>query len=130
MEENEIETSPPSLPYKASLWFWVSAASVVLSFIIGLLFLIFILPVFIGMFAELGAALPQPTLMLIHLSNWMKSYFFLLQLPLIALLALNIWVLYELDKRKQNILVIIIGNIPPGIVIVMIGILFLPFFAL
>lgn len=40
--------------------------------------LIFVIPVFAAMFADFGAKLPMPTQMLIDLSNFMKSYFFLL----------------------------------------------------
>ncbi len=49
----------------------LAISAVVLSII-----LIFVIPTFAKMFNEFGAALPGPTVMVINLSNFMKSYFF------------------------------------------------------
>jgi len=49
----------------------LAISAVVLSII-----LIFVIPTFAKMFDEFGSALPTPTLMVINLSNFLKSYFF------------------------------------------------------
>jgi type IV pilus assembly protein PilC len=46
--------------------------------------LIFVIPVFAAMFADFGAKLPAPTQMLIDTSNFLKSYFILIILAVIA----------------------------------------------
>ncbi|NPA95349.1 MAG: type II secretion system F family protein [Thermodesulfobacteria bacterium] len=51
----------------------LAIAAVVLSII-----LIFVIPTFAKMFAESGAELPLPTQLVIQLSNFLKSYFFIL----------------------------------------------------
>ena len=51
----------------------LAISAVVLSII-----LIFVIPTFAKMFDEFGSALPAPTLMVINLSNFLKSYFFVI----------------------------------------------------
>lgn len=109
-----------------SVWFWLSAGSVVLSYLIGFVLLVFVVPVFVEMFTDLEAALPKPTILVLSLSNLIKSYFIFMALPLLGFTALCTWVLYELDKRKHIVIVIILGNVPPAIVIIMLIASFLP----
>jgi len=54
--------------------------TVVITLAIGLVqvLLIFVIPVFAGMFADFGQALPKPTQMLIDLSDFLKSYILVL----------------------------------------------------
>lgn len=124
---DESASSPPAKAnYSPSLWFWISAGTVMLTFLIGLILLAFVVPVFVEMFADFGAKLPISTQMVINLSEFVKSYFLLLPLPLMGLAAMTTWGLYELDKRKHVFAVIVIGNIPPLIVIIMLIAMFLP----
>ncbi len=61
----------------------LAISAVVLSII-----LIFVIPTFAKMFNEFGAALPGPTVMVIKLSNFMKSYFFAIGGGIILLVIL------------------------------------------
>lgn len=130
---NRSETIPPRLKPKRktpSLWFWISAGSVAASFFIGLVLLVFVLPVFAEMFADFGAELPRATQLVINLSAFTKSYFLLLLSSVMGITALLIWALYALDKRGRIIAIFVIGNIPPVLVIVMLIPMFLPIFRL
>ncbi|MGB0744612.1 MAG: hypothetical protein ACPGSB_08805 [Opitutales bacterium] len=124
----DTTTPPPLKPLqsKPSVWFWVSAVTVVLSYLIAVILLLFMMPVFTQIFADFGAELPAPTLWVLSLSNFLKTYPFFIQLPITGLIALTLWVLYALDKRKQVLAVVILGNIPPALVILVIIPLFLP----
>lgn len=50
--------------------------------------LIFVIPVFAGMFADFGAKLPGPTQWIIDLSNCYKRHTFLFSMPVLGLIVL------------------------------------------
>ncbi|MEO0508301.1 MAG: hypothetical protein AAF065_00395 [Verrucomicrobiota bacterium] len=128
MDENA--PSPPSLKTRPSLWFWISGVSVVLSYLIWLVLLLFVLTAFEEMYADLGAKLPKITQILFDSASFIKSNFLSTQLSILSLMALTIWGLYVLDQQKHIFAVVVIGNIPPAIVIIMILSMFLPIFQL
>lgn len=130
---DEANTSPPPMrtPQKApSIWFWLSAVTVVGTYLITFILLIFVVPVFMQMFADFGAESPKPTQIMISLSGFMKSYFIFLQFPAAAVMALFIWGLYELDKHGQRAIVILVGVVLPIIPLVITLAMFLPIFQL
>ncbi len=76
----------------------------VVVFVIALLavtgMLLFIVPVFAKMFDGLGATLPTPTLILVNLSNLLKTFF-----PIILILgivSLVVWKKIKRDERVRN----------------------------
>jgi type IV pilus assembly protein PilC len=77
----------------------------VVVFVIALLavtgMLLFIVPVFAKMFDGLGATLPTPTLILVNLSNLLKTFF-----PIILILGvigLVVWKKIKRDERVRNV---------------------------
>lgn len=130
---NKNDTTPPPLidkTGKRSKRFWFSALLVVGS-LLGILFLLlFVAPVFAEMFSDYGAELPKPTLLVMSASNFMKSYFLLIQLPAIAFGAAIVWGLFELDKKQKKTLVTLIGMVPPVILVILTFAMCLPIFAL
>ncbi len=75
----------------------LAIAAIVLSII-----LIFVIPTFAKMFAEFGAALPLPTMIVINISNFLKSYFFAI-MGGIFILVFIFKKYYATDKGKYVI---------------------------
>jgi type IV pilus assembly protein PilC len=54
------------------------AAVILVALVIVTGLLVFVVPIFESMFADFGRALPLPTQIIINLSNWVKSYWYIL----------------------------------------------------
>ncbi|MEE9591662.1 MAG: type II secretion system F family protein [Thermodesulfobacteriota bacterium] len=60
------------------------AAVIVVALIIVTGLLVFVVPIFEDMFSDFGKALPLPTQIVINLSDWIKSYWYILLLSLVG----------------------------------------------
>jgi type IV pilus assembly protein PilC len=60
------------------------AAVIVVALIIVTGLLVFVVPIFEDMFSDFGKALPLPTQIVISLSDWLKSYWYILLLSLVG----------------------------------------------
>lgn len=67
------------------------SAVVVITFVLALVILMVIVPIFGKMFASFGAKLPGPTLVLVHLSHFFTSHWYAIPLILLALGAFAWW---------------------------------------
>jgi len=115
---------------KRSIVFWISVVKSVLFLLLTLALLIVIGPVFVEMLADFGAELPKATQAVLKLSDFCKSYFLLLQIPFLGFGALLVWTMIELDKRKQNILMILLSMVPTLFALLILIALLLPIFSL
>jgi len=59
---------------------------VAIAIIVIAVILIFVIPVFQDMFASFGSALPMPTQIVVNMSNFMKSYWYLIGIAIFAVL--------------------------------------------
>jgi type IV pilus assembly protein PilC len=74
------------------------AVVLVLALILVNVMLIFIVPVFVGMFEELGGELPIPTRILLVLSNMVRSYWYILMfVPIIG------WQAFKYARKQPNV---------------------------
>ncbi len=60
------------------------AAVIIVALIIVTGLLVFVVPIFEDMFSDFGKALPLPTQIVINLSDWLKSYWYILLLSLVG----------------------------------------------
>ncbi|MHB1948161.1 MAG: type II secretion system F family protein [Gammaproteobacteria bacterium] len=81
---------------KKALTYPIAILSV--AFIVSGILLIFVVPQFQKMFASFGAQLPAFTMMVVHLSNFLRSYWWLMLLSLVILIF---WFRHQLRTSEQ-----------------------------
>jgi len=78
------------------------SAIVVVAIGVVLILLLFVIPVFEGMFSSFGKALPMPTQIAINLSKFVKSYI-LYAIPVVVALAFILRRYYKTDNGRMTI---------------------------
>jgi type IV pilus assembly protein PilC len=73
--------------------------TLVIAVVILSIILLFVIPTFQELFANLGGELPMPTMVTIHLSNFLRSKFFLIAGAIILFVIAFIW-FYRTDKGR------------------------------
>jgi len=73
--------------------------TLIIAVVILSIILLFVIPTFQELFANLGGTLPLPTMVTIHLSNFLRSKFFLIAGAIILFVIAFIW-FYRTDKGR------------------------------
>ncbi|HOC46935.1 MAG: type II secretion system F family protein [Syntrophorhabdaceae bacterium] len=77
-------------------------AIIVVALIVVVVLLLFVIPVFEKMFTEMGAELPAPTQMVIKMSQFMQSYWYIMLAAIVGVVfALKYY--YKTDVGRRNI---------------------------
>ena len=95
-------------------------------FALTLMLMLLAVPRFVQILTDFETALPKPTLFIVNSSFFIQNNFMLLLLPMLGVGALFIWILIELDKRKQNAWILVLSFIPTILALLIIVPLFLP----
>lgn len=95
-------------------------------FALTLMLMLLAVPRFVQILTDFETALPKPTQFIVNSSFFIQNNFMLLLLPMLGLGALFIWILIELDKRKQNAWILVLSFIPTILALLIIVPLFLP----
>lgn len=74
------------------------ATVIVVAVVVTIILMVKVVPVFQDLFSSFGADLPAFTQMVVNLSNWMQSYWFILIIAIAAAIALFL----EAKKRSQK----------------------------
>ncbi|MGB0414012.1 MAG: hypothetical protein ACPGJU_06145 [Coraliomargarita sp.] len=111
---------------KPSIVFWISAGKALVMFALTLMLMLLAVPRFVQILTDFETALPKPTQFIVNSSFFIQNNFMLLLLPMLGLGALFIWILIELDKRKQNAWILVLSFIPTILALLIIVPLFLP----
>ncbi len=83
-----------------SLVLWTFLICVVMSVIVSFLML-FIVPKFKEIFIGFGVEFPAPSLLLIQISDWLISYWYLFTFPITATLFFAFWWMYLSTRRRM-----------------------------
>ncbi len=77
-------------------------AIIVVAFVVVIVLLLFVIPVFEKMFKEMGAELPMPTQIVIHLSQFVQSYWYIIIGGVVGLVVLLKYY-YKTDNGHRTI---------------------------